>query len=56
MKGMVKVHELMNEVFIISKFSHPHIVSYFSCWIELATIDDAELVSCSIPMANFLEG
>lgn len=56
MKGMAKMHEIMNEVFIISKFSHPHIISYYSCWIELATIDDAELVSASLPTAgNLLE-
>ena len=54
MKGMVKIHEIMNEVFIISKFSHPHIISYYSCWIELATIDDAELISASFP-GNVIE-
>jgi hypothetical protein len=44
-KGLVKLGELMKEVFIISQYSHPNIVNYFSCWIERATIDEAEPVS-----------
>lgn len=49
---MVKIGDLMNEVFIISKFNHPNIVNYFSCWIELATIDDASLVSAALPSTD----
>jgi hypothetical protein len=39
----------MNEVFIISKYSHPNIVNYYSCWIELATLDDASLITVALP-------
>jgi hypothetical protein len=55
MKGMVKISDLMNEVFIISKYNNPNIVNYFSCWIELATIDDAALVSAALPALDQLE-
>lgn len=48
MKGMMKIGELMNEVSIISRYSHPNIIRYFSCWIELATIDDASLLSATL--------
>ena len=39
----------MNEVFIISKYNHPNIVNYYSCWIELATLDDTIQFSSLIP-------
>ncbi len=54
MKGMVKIGELMNEVFIISKYNHPNIVNYYSCWIELATIDEATMISSIMPVKNEL--
>lgn len=54
MKGMIKIGELMNEVFIISKYNHPNIVNYYSCWIELATIDEATMISSIMPVKNEL--
>lgn len=33
MKGLVRLGEVLNEVLIISKFHHPNIVNYYSCWI-----------------------
>jgi len=40
MNGALKLKELLNEVNIISKYSHPNIVMYHTCWIELASLDE----------------
>lgn len=52
MKGMVKMGELLNEALIISKYNHPNIVNFYSCWIELATIDEAALITASLPVLD----
>lgn len=52
MKGLLKIGEVMNEVSFISKYDHPNIVRYHTCWIELSTIDDALQLTSFIPYQN----
>ena len=44
MNGAGKLKDLLNEVSIISRYSHSNIVKYHTCWIELANLDELSQV------------
>ena len=41
----MRLKELLGEVGIISKYNHPNIVMYYTCWIELANLDEVNQMS-----------
>jgi hypothetical protein len=49
MNGAAKLGELLSEVNIISKYNHPNVVMYHTCWIELANLDEINQLALIAP-------